>query len=294
MTSLQSPQAQRHGPPTRDALAVAAENFVSGQISSRYLVSANIATTQRRTSLAEDEALGTAVAWTFIIVPTAYPQVMVECIYGSTQTLARWFANSVHTWKFEPLEVNTAPIDPTFTIFRTAEPTLTLNSSRADLIGFESSAAGAFDCRIHPTAGSMGWDETVRRWYLLSARQHVVPAQSSELPQKLLARFRLLADETKDPNWDFEGAPSIPEDEWLRASDLCREALLVKELPEPVPSPCGDGTIHLRWSKPDGSQVLLEMRGSQIWWSYRKHGHVESGKLWFREDAIELLRDKLA
>lgn len=93
---------------------------------------------------------------------------------------------------------------------------------------------------------------------------------SSEAPTD----FAALASETAKPNWDFDGAPSIPTEEWGAAAALCERATLIAGLPEPFVNPCGDGTIHIRWFLKDGTRFLIEMRGAEFWWSV--HGKASS------------------
>lgn len=111
----------------------------------------------------------------------------------------------------------------------------------------------------------------------------------------LLERFRALKRETAQPNWDLEGGPAIPQAQWRRAWDLVRR--VSKERPGvgvPLPSPCGDGSIHLRWRKPD-RWFEVEVGGGALGWSSRSpEGTYSHGAARSEHDLLHLLRKHFA
>ncbi len=72
------------------------------------------------------------------------------------------------------------------------------------------------------------------------------------------------------PDWDSEGAPAIPAEEWRRAETLtmCILGGCVGAEDAVAVSPCGDGSIHLRFTRTSRS-VLVEIRGSELALSVR-------------------------
>lgn len=59
---------------------------------------------------------------------------------------------------------------------------------------------------------------------------------------------------------DEGGVPTRPED-WAAALAFARRAASeVAGLPEPMPAPCGDGSVHLSWYR-DGTRLTVERRG---------------------------------
>ncbi|MHB8332699.1 MAG: hypothetical protein ACYDDA_14665 [Acidiferrobacteraceae bacterium] len=114
----------------------------------------------------------------------------------------------------------------------------------------------------------------------------------SHVPLILLGgRMRELSAETSAPGWDFEGGIAIPDAEWASAFDLCRRiALANASLPLPSPSPCGDGTIHLRWSR-DATDVVVELRDGNVWWTRSVKGARTSGELPSRDAVLHLLNE---
>jgi hypothetical protein len=131
-------------------------------------------------------------------------------------------------------------------------------------------------------------------WSDLPRPPDIISVLDTDRTSAVRREFDALALETTAPNWDFEGAPSIPVEEWEHALSLCDQVLRSTELPEPAVSPCGDGTIHLRWTRRDGATVLIEMRGSQFWWSSRVNGQRSRGELASAEEVVGLLKRTLA
>ncbi len=84
-------------------------------------------------------------------------------------------------------------------------------------------------------------------------------------------RIEELAKETARPDWDSDGGMAIPLSEWTRAMHLFTKAsMLVSKMARPFISPCGDGTIHIEWLKPDRKRLIIELYGSAICWSLRR------------------------
>ncbi len=107
----------------------------------------------------------------------------------------------------------------------------------------------------------------------------------------LAARMEELSKETAAAGWDFEGGVAIPAEEWRSATNLCaRIAVALPSLPLPTPSPCGDGTIHLRWSR-GTTNVVVELRGDNVWWTRVAGAARTSGELSSRDDVPRLLAE---
>ena len=78
-------------------------------------------------------------------------------------------------------------------------------------------------------------------------------------------RIDRLRAATASENWDFDGAEAIPDSEWNEAATF---AMLVgiHSAITPHPSPCGDGSTHLRWS--DGRRwIEIEQAGGTYAWT---------------------------
>lgn len=78
---------------------------------------------------------------------------------------------------------------------------------------------------------------------------------------------------TKAHNWDDDQGMNIPDSSWDEAERLL-SIFRERKWPAPFVSPCGDGTIHFAWSRPDATRGVLEVfwprpeyPGIQMWWT---------------------------
>jgi len=107
-------------------------------------------------------------------------------------------------------------------------------------------------------------------------------------------RLRHLARDTQRDNWDDEGGVAIPPFEWQRAWSLCNESRRLG-LPFPFMSPCGDGSVHLWWSAPDGREFRLEFKERTVLWSSRRpDGTFQYGREKRLQDAMVSVRAYLS
>ena len=110
----------------------------------------------------------------------------------------------------------------------------------------------------------------------------------------LAARMQELTKQTSAIGWDFEHGVAIPEHEWNAAFNLCaRVTMANSKLPLPTPSPCGDGTIHLRWSR-GSAHVVVELRGDDTWWTRTVSGARSAGHYESRDEVRHLLNETFA
>lgn len=109
--------------------------------------------------------------------------------------------------------------------------------------------------------------------------------------ESLEERFRRLAEITTSPNWDSDHGLLIPQEEWLKAWRLCRGiAKKYLRLPEPFPSPSGDGFVHLTWSNRKDKRFVIELKGDIVLWSFEKmDGTWEYGESPNTNDAVRQL-----
>jgi hypothetical protein len=105
------------------------------------------------------------------------------------------------------------------------------------------------------------------------------------------ARIQKLDQMTQTTGWDGEHGVPIPDSEWKRAEQLYLLSKTIPGLPEPFVSPCGDGTIHFRWSVSSDRQFKIEFRGEEITWSRRVGDcNDEFGNSRAFQDAVQRLR----
>ena len=88
---------------------------------------------------------------------------------------------------------------------------------------------------------------------------------AESIEKAFLERLKRLAAMTESPNWDSENGEVIPGSEWKYALEMYHTTRNWG-LPEPFVSPCGDGSIHFRWSK-FNRQFKIERRGNIVFWS---------------------------
>lgn len=102
----------------------------------------------------------------------------------------------------------------------------------------------------------------------------------------LLKRMSTLAQLTKQPNWDDEGAVAIDAGEWSRAVDFLKRIEMLA-LPLPFVAPCGDGSIHFNWTESSGQRLNVELRGSTFCWSARQPDGTRDASRCDSLDALE-------
>jgi hypothetical protein len=132
--------------------------------------------------------------------------------------------------------------------------------------------------------------------HLPVAMEVVQGALGPALPADRILLDRLDEQElrTRHANWDFENGLAIPASEWRAARRLCEAvALAVAEAPVPVPAPCGDGTVHLRWSKGQ-TDVVIELKDQRAWWTRKDPGSRRDGEFSDPLQAIALIRETFA
>lgn len=95
-------------------------------------------------------------------------------------------------------------------------------------------------------------------------------------------------------NWDGFRSNPIPHDCWERAKSLFRFAeAWVPNLPQFVVSPCGDGSIHMRWDSPSGVTVVFEFGPNDLVWTSRdREGNWSEGRCATWSEATEILRQR--
>lgn len=83
------------------------------------------------------------------------------------------------------------------------------------------------------------------------------------LGERVQARVDRLQDRTSVDGWDHQNGRAIAASVWTRTRNICnRVGSLIPGLAYPFPSPCGDGTVHVRWNVPDGREAILEIGSS--------------------------------
>jgi len=116
---------------------------------------------------------------------------------------------------------------------------------------------------------------------------------SDAMPPELVDRIICLQQRTRQPNWDGEGACPIPDEMWSRAfTEVCKKSQF---LPAPYVGACGDGTIHIEWSRADGREFLLEMGPGILEWSFTdSEGTITYSEARTVGEVLAHLREKLA
>ncbi len=111
----------------------------------------------------------------------------------------------------------------------------------------------------------------------------------AETNMPILDTIDRLSRETAQPDWDDEQGLAISRADWDRALELYRKTCGLG-LPEPFPSPCGDGSVHLSWAV-GPTKFVIEWRGSQIFWSFFRLGQNPlGGTAGSFDDAVAMLR----
>jgi len=86
-------------------------------------------------------------------------------------------------------------------------------------------------------------------------------------PASFEMKLAQLIASTAAPDWDDEGGQAIPADRWERVREIVAQVRVrLPALPDPFPSPGGDGSRHLRWSF-GGNLFDMELpeHGRAIW-----------------------------
>lgn len=105
-------------------------------------------------------------------------------------------------------------------------------------------------------------------------------------------KFAELETATREANWDGFGSESIPHGLWKKAKEFYESIdSHVHSLPQFVVSPCGDGTIHLRWDSSSGVTVIFEFGPAELIWTARDPGGIWSeGRCANWSEAAQILR----
>jgi hypothetical protein len=113
---------------------------------------------------------------------------------------------------------------------------------------------------------------------------------------KLSRQLRRLSAMTSVGNWDDEGGAAIPAQRWDKAREFCiRAAASFRGLPQPSVSPCGDGDIHITWTRADRRRFVLEIGADGLTWSLTLPGGIyETGVCESEYDALKLIGQHLA
>jgi hypothetical protein len=105
--------------------------------------------------------------------------------------------------------------------------------------------------------------------------------EKRQVVRALVTTFARLAQETSVPNWGGEDELAIALEDWEWVEKFAhRVAAEHPALPRPVPSPCGDGSVHLTWLENDGRRFVLEHKGDRMFFSSRDaQDHYLTGEL---------------
>ena len=117
----------------------------------------------------------------------------------------------------------------------------------------------------------------------LSSAASVLPRQEGA------ARFAELEALTRAPNWNDEDDEAIPESTWGSARAFLASASDLR-LPEPIVSPCGDGSIHFSWTAPNGARVIVERKSGRTICRIRDPAGRRDNRESTDRDALELVR----
>ena len=117
----------------------------------------------------------------------------------------------------------------------------------------------------------------------------MAPARASVLPRYERGTDRLADLEalTRVPNWNDEDDEAIPESTWGSARAFLASA---SDLPEPVISPCGDGSIHFSWTSPNGARVIVERKSGRTICRIRDASGRRDSRETTDRDALDLVR----
>ena len=122
---------------------------------------------------------------------------------------------------------------------------------------------------------------------LLGTREHVM--HSSSKP-RLADRIERFGNMTASSNWNLEQDEAIPSEEW-DAAHLFALRVMARGFPEPLPAPCGDGSVHLAWRGRSGARVVIERKRGETYYSLARHdGSFDEGQCGSDDEAIDLLR----
>lgn len=102
-----------------------------------------------------------------------------------------------------------------------------------------------------------------------------------------------LSQETRNVGWDDEEGVPIPEREWANVLSFYRMAIRHIKL-DPFVSPCGDGSVHLSWTRED-SRFVLELKGESLRWAVDKtDGDHRDGIFTTPDEAIKTIANYVA
>ena len=109
------------------------------------------------------------------------------------------------------------------------------------------------------------------------------------IPPSFEATLVALRKQTERPNWGEEHEVPIAPTEWEWAKAFVDQFVKVEpSAPLPVLAPCGDGSVHLNWSRPNGRRAVLEHKGDRLFHSSRDEaGKYSSEELATDREAVD-------
>jgi hypothetical protein len=160
---------------------------------------------------------------------------------------------------------------------------MTAKTGRANAVSLEVNGRGAGGMMLH-------LEKQEERRIL---HQALGRGESTVRPiaRVLVTTFARLAHDTSRPNWGSEDELPIALEDWAWAEKfVSRIAKAHPELPRPLPSPCGDGSVHLMWLGIDSRRYVLEHKGGRVFFSSRDgEGQYLTGELQGEEEAVDRL-----
>ena len=106
-------------------------------------------------------------------------------------------------------------------------------------------------------------------------------------------RMAQLRASTSSPNWDADGATPLDPEVISHAERLAKYVVANAPLaPDPFISPCGDGTVHLRW-RTSSAKVVVEVGAEQCDWFVKSATDFMEGVCRSEDDVVELVQKHL-
>jgi hypothetical protein len=96
-----------------------------------------------------------------------------------------------------------------------------------------------------------------------SARGRSVPDATTDRLVAFATKVIDAASAASEPDWDAANGNPVDDDATAVAVALYGTLVVLHpDVPEPVVSPCGDGSLHLRWALSDGRTATAEAFGT--------------------------------